>query len=142
MRRSPRIDLTSLKKSLFIQCKNAFNLHSQYHICCWPGDERHQGICCHVIKLHMLLSRNIPAATLCNTLLTFDTLIHSKCVNSLGYSAIIWRDRYGSTPAGSGNGLLPDDTKPLPEEMLTYHQCAVWHSHKSNFTRCVYQLNP
>ena len=25
---------------------------------------------------------------------------------------------------GSGNGLLPDGTKPLPEPMLTYHQ---WH---------------
>ena len=23
---------------------------------------------------------------------------------------------------GSGNGLLPDDTKPLPESMLTYNQ--------------------
>ena len=23
---------------------------------------------------------------------------------------------------GSGNGLLPDGTKPLPEQMLTYHQ--------------------
>ena len=23
---------------------------------------------------------------------------------------------------GSGNGLLPDGTKPLPEPMLTYHQ--------------------
>ena len=23
---------------------------------------------------------------------------------------------------GSGNGLLPDGTKPLPEEMLTYHK--------------------
>ena len=23
---------------------------------------------------------------------------------------------------GSGNGLLPDDTKPLPEPMLTYHK--------------------
>ena len=23
---------------------------------------------------------------------------------------------------GSGNGLLPDGTKPLPERMLTYHQ--------------------
>ena len=22
---------------------------------------------------------------------------------------------------GSGNGVLPDDTKPLPEPMLTYH---------------------
>ena len=25
---------------------------------------------------------------------------------------------------GSGNGLLPDGTKPLPEPMLTYHQCS------------------
>ena len=24
--------------------------------------------------------------------------------------------------SGSGNGLLPDGTKPLPEPMLTYHQ--------------------
>ena len=24
---------------------------------------------------------------------------------------------------GLGNGLLPDGTKPLPEPMLTYHQC-------------------
>ena len=23
---------------------------------------------------------------------------------------------------GSGNGLLPDSTKPLPETMLTHHQ--------------------
>ena len=23
---------------------------------------------------------------------------------------------------GSGNGLVPDGTKPLPEPMLTYHQ--------------------
>ena len=23
---------------------------------------------------------------------------------------------------GSGDGLLPDNTKPLPEPMLTYHQ--------------------
>ena len=22
----------------------------------------------------------------------------------------------------SGNGLLPDDTKPLPEQMLTFHK--------------------
>ena len=24
----------------------------------------------------------------------------------------------------SGNGLLPDGTKPLPEPVLTYHQCS------------------
>ena len=95
VRRSPRIDLTSLEKSFFIQCKNAFDLHSEYHTCCWPGDERHQGICSHGIKLHMLLSRNIPVATMCNTLSTFDTLIHSKCVNSLGIVP-----SYGETDMG------------------------------------------
>ena len=29
---------------------------------------------------------------------------------------------------GSGNGLLPDGTKPLPEPMLTCHHCGFWHS--------------
>ena len=31
---------------------------------------------------------------------------------------------------GSGNGLLPDGTKPLPEPMLTYNQSDykfLWH---------------
>ena len=32
------------------------------------------------------------------------------------YGAKIWVN------IGSGNGLLPDGTKPLPEPMLTYHQ--------------------
>ena len=36
---------------------------------------------------------------------------------------------------GSGNGTLPDGTKPLPERMLTYHQqnavAIIWgQSHK------------
>ena len=31
---------------------------------------------------------------------------------------------------GSGNGLLPDGTKPLPEPILTYYQ---WHSPEGNF---------
>ena len=34
---------------------------------------------------------------------------------------------------GSGNGLLPDGTKPLPEPMLTKLLC-LWHSHKRNLT--------
>ena len=33
----------------------------------------------------------------------------------------------------SGNGLLPDDSMPLPEPMLTYHQCVLWHSHEGKF---------
>ena len=37
-------------------------------------------------------------------------------INSLGISDTNWVN------IGSGNGLLPDGTKPLPEPMLTYHQ--------------------
>ena len=34
---------------------------------------------------------------------------------------------------GSGNGLLPDGTKPLPESVLTYHQrCSVAVTWESN----------
>ena len=34
----------------------------------------------------------------------------------------------------SGNGLLPDGTKPLPEAMLTYHHTVQRHSSEGNFT--------
>ena len=37
---------------------------------------------------------------------------------------------------GSGNGLLPDGTKPLPEPMLTYHQGPVtfiWGQFHKNY---------
>ena len=36
---------------------------------------------------------------------------------------------------GSDNGLLPNDTKPLPEPMLTYRKYGQWHLSKGNFTR-------
>ena len=35
---------------------------------------------------------------------------------SEAYATEIWVN------IGSGNGLLPDGTKPLPEPILTYHQ--------------------
>ena len=35
---------------------------------------------------------------------------------------------------GSGNGLLPDGTKPLPDPMLTW-SIVQWHSYQSNCTR-------
>ena len=35
---------------------------------------------------------------------------------------------------GSGNGLLPDGIKPLPEPMLTIIQGVLWHSPQRNFT--------
>ena len=39
--------------------------------------------------------------------------------NSLWPSDAIWRQIWVNI--GSGNGLLPDGTKPLPEPMLTCH---------------------
>ena len=42
---------------------------------------------------------------------------------------------------GSGNGLLPDSTKPLPELMLCYHQYNFWHTHDSNSPCNSYDIN-
>ena len=42
-------------------------------------------------------------------------------INSLWPEDAIWRRR-SRVNTGSGNGLLPDGTKPLPEPMLTNHQ--------------------
>ena len=40
----------------------------------------------------------------------------THCVLVMPYGQIKWVN------IGSGNGLVPDGTKPLPEPMLTYHQ--------------------
>ena len=57
--------------------------------------------------------------------------IHGNEIASLVSNAI-WQHR-----SGSGNGLLPDATEPLPEPMLTKHQlCSVaftWEQYKSCF---------
>ena len=40
---------------------------------------------------------------------------------------------------GSGNGLLPDGTKPLPEPMLTYHQRALsWEDLKISISKITF----
>ena len=44
----------------------------------------------------------------------------SCLINSLWPSDTIWWQIWDNI--GSGNGLLPDDTKPIPEPMLAYHQ--------------------
>ena len=49
-------------------------------------------------------------------------LWHPQWVNSLWPSDVIWRQGSLEVDIGSGNGLLPDGTKPLPEPMLTDHQ--------------------
>ena len=51
--------------------------------------------------------------------LRMQSLLHIWTVNSLWWRHMateVWVN------IGSGNGLLPDGTKPLPEPMLTYHQ--------------------
>ena len=35
----------------------------------------------------------------------------------------------------SGNGLVPDGTKPLPEPLFTYYQWVLWQSHETIFRR-------
>ena len=45
-----------------------------------------------------------------------------KAINSLGPSDAIYMVTKIWVNIGSGNGLVPDGTKPLPEPMLTYHQ--------------------
>ena len=51
---------------------------------------------------------------------------------------------------GSGNGLVPDGTKPLPETMLTHHErysvaFNLWHFHKkfswTSYVTCVHELH-
>ena len=43
---------------------------------------------------------------------------------------------------GSGNGLLPDGTEPLPEPVLIYIISKVqWHSSEGNCTRDTSSIN-
>ena len=42
---------------------------------------------------------------------------------------------------GSGNGLLPDSTKPLPEPLLTNHQWGSVAFPETNFTECTQDMN-
>ena len=49
--------------------------------------------------------------------LGMQLLIHALTLNSLRPSDAIWRQIWVNI--GSGNGLLPDGTKPLPKPMLT-----------------------
>ena len=57
-------------------------------------------------------------------------------VNSLWPSDAIWREIWVNI--GSGNGLLPDVTKPLPEPMLTYHHWSPVTSISGQFhERCI-----
>ena len=59
--------------------------------------------------------RNVPNYLTCR-----GPCPHTFEINSLGPSDTIAAEIWVNT--GSGNGLLPDSTKPLPEPMLTYHQ--------------------
>ena len=105
---------------------------SQCHGCWCPGDLRHQ-----VISNHGIENRGSINWTLFSTTKDLDyqhrfsveiwwqiqinfyvsqNEFSMTRVNSLWPSDAIWVN------IGSGNGLLPDGTKPLPEPMLTDHQ--------------------
>ena len=56
-----------------------------------------------------------------NNSLAFAMLLRNH-FNSLWPSDAIWEHRFASAFAQARKGLLFDDTKPLPEPMLTYHQ--------------------
>ena len=42
---------------------------------------------------------------------------------------------------GSGYGLLPDGTKPLPEPIIPYHQWSIWYSPEGNYTENTQDIN-
>ena len=58
-----------------------------------------------------LLDTLVPTITM-----TQECMITIHCDQALTY--------VDTVPTGSGNGLLPNGTKPLPETMLTHHQGA------------------
>ena len=62
------------------------------------------------------------------------TLAHSGLVTPYGDIDLL-------VDADSGNGLLPDNTKPLPETMLIYHQWVLWHSYEINFSGNTHDIN-
>ena len=73
-------------------------LYSQYHSCWWPHDGRSQGISKPDFDLPVACSIKLIVAQWCHMVTE------------------IWVN------IGSGNGLLPDGTKPLLEPVLIYHQ--------------------
>ena len=48
-------------------------------------------------------------------------------------SSVLAMELLQSCTKSSANGLLPEGTKPLPEPMLTYHQCFGGHSPETSF---------
>ena len=68
---------------------------------------------------HLHVAENIIYLEALNNALECPTHLYF-IFNSMWPSDTIWRHR--SVNTGSGNGLLPDGTKPLPQPMLTYHQ--------------------
>ena len=56
------------------------------------------------------------------------------------YGLVMWYGIIDLFNIGSGNGLLPEDTKPLPEPMLTDHQWApvtfVWGQLSKRYLSC------
>ena len=79
----------------------------------------------------------MPTILCLNVLMVVQPLALTHCGLVTPYGNI----KLGETLA-SGNGLLPYNTKPLPEPMLSCHQGVLWHSPGSNFTSNGHESNP
>ena len=103
-------------------------LHSQYHGCWCSGDARSQGISNHdfdlvkprwlgpcTLMVKIVMGKNVTYEGLIAWCSFIGNLSHCKPCDA------IWRQKSGSI-LGSGNGLLPDSNKPLPEPILTTHK--------------------
>ena len=65
---------------------------------------------------------------------------YPHCFNSFWPCNSVWQHR--SVNIGSGNGLLPDSTKPLPEPVLTCHQWDLVASPEGNFKVNALDISP
>ena len=85
-------------------------------------------------QLKLELVYVLGPSTMCNTVYIFGNIFSLSCKNALHFNknstlthchcglVMPYSDReLGQVNIGSGNGLVPEATKPLPEPMLTYH---------------------
>ena len=80
----------------------------------------------HLVTSHHLVPYKSPSAAIVSLSGEFSGVdaywILSVTININSLSLVRHLGTWIWVNIGSGNGLLPDGTKPLPEPMLTYHQ--------------------
>ena len=96
----------TINMSILFQCNNEKNLNTYSHFL--------KEMC--GIRSVKSYSSWYRCPNNCPSLVRLSSCISTLCGLVTPYVAEIWVN------IGSGNGLLPDGTKPLPEPMLTDHQ--------------------